>query len=160
VFIDGNHEFRLQRFINLNDNAKLDGALLTITEGLKLRERGYKIYDNYPHDVHRIGKLSVIHGIYTNLHCAKKHLEVFNYHSVIFGHAHIVQVYRVGNDAIAVAVGGLLDIKHKAFNYTPLTQRNKWSNSFAVVHSAKNGHFWIDVIQCIDNSFVYNGKLF
>lgn len=159
-WLTGNHEDRYFRARDEGDTDKYGDTLQPFWEALRLRERGYKVYLDWRQDKHRIGKLNVVHGLYTTKYPASKHLEVFNYKSVIFGHAHVYQSYRTGNDAIGQAVGGLMDMNNPAFHYANFQWRKRWSNSFAVVYTKPNGHFFIDVIQSIDNQFVYNGRLY
>ena len=76
VFMFGNHEERYWRWKSDVNNHKY-GDQLNPIKGLKLLESGYTVYSDYANDIHKIGSLSVMHGEYYNVHCAKKHLDVF-----------------------------------------------------------------------------------
>ena len=74
-FLYGNHEDRYFREVAKGDKAKYGSALLNPTEALKLQKRGYEVKDNWKDDFFTLGEhLDIIHGIYCNVHSAKKHL--------------------------------------------------------------------------------------
>ena len=95
-----------------------------------------------------------MHGEYYNIHCAKKHLDVFR-RNTLFWHTHRVQVHREG-DFCAWNSGTLADIWSDGFNYAKRGMRMQWGNAFSIINIEGNNHY-VDLVSCINNSFVYNG---
>jgi len=158
-FLFGNHEDRYFREVNKGDRAKYGDALKNPVEALKLHERGFEVKTNWKDDYFTLGKhLDVIHGLYTSIHCAKKHLDVTG-HSVIFGHTHRIQSHHAGNRA-SFNIGCLSDISHKSFNYMPRFQKNIWANGFAIVYINGNGEFFVEQVNVWNNKFYANGKFY
>lgn len=158
-FLYGNHEDRYFREIAKGDKAKYGGALISPTEALKLRDRGYKVKENWKDDYFTLGEhLDVMHGMYCNIHAAKKHLDMTG-NSCIFGHTHRVQSYNSGNRA-AYNIGGLYDINHRVFNYMPRLQRNVWANGLARVYIDDDGKFFVEQVNVWNDKFFTNGKLY
>lgn len=155
MFLWGNHEDRYFREINKRDNAKYGSSLLNPTEALKLHEFGYEVKTNWKDDYFTIGDLDLTHGIYCNIHTAKKHLEMHG-RSIMFGHTHRAQVHYTAHEA-SFNIGTLCDIKNKAFNYMPRMQKEQWTNGFAVVNVI-NGKAHVEVIIARNNGFIFRGK--
>ena len=120
-------------------------------------ERNYEVYDDYANDVLHLGSLGVMHGEYYNIHCAKKHLDVFR-RNIIFFHTHRVQMHREG-DFCAYNGGCLIDMKSPAFSYAPRGMKSAWGNGFAEVIVTENNHF-VNIINCIGDKFTYNNKTY
>lgn len=158
-FLYGNHEDRYFREIAKGDKAKYGGALKNPTEAMRLIERGYIVKDNWKDDYFTLGEhLDVIHGIYCNIHTAKKHLDVTG-RSVMFGHTHRVQSYRQGKRA-SYNIGWLGDVKHRVFNYMPRFQKDIWANGFAEVFIDDKGFYYVNQISVYNDSFFINGKMY
>ena len=153
VFMFGNHENRYYRWLADVDNNKY-GNLIDPIEALKLKKRGWTVYNEYKKDQHRIGSLHVFHGDFWNIHVAKKTLDTWK-RNVLFWHTHRSQMYREG-DFCAYNVGFLGNINSEAFDYAPRSQKNKWANGFAIVHVIENRHY-VEMINCVGNGFVYGG---
>lgn len=160
VLLYGNHENRWERFVKSGDNAKLKGALGNPFQGLKMSERkDWKVITEYPDGVFELGEhLEIIHGLYTNVHATKKHCEMSD-RSVMFGHTHRVGTWFTEKRA-SYNIGGLFNKHDKAFNYMFRLQKKLWSNAFAVVHLDSFGYFYVDLIKCFQDSFVYNGEIY
>lgn len=159
VYIYGNHEDRYNREIQKGDRGKYGGALLSPREALQLDKHGYEVFTNWMEDSYQLGDhLEVIHGQFTNIHTAKNHLDKF-FKSVIFGHCHRIQSYGAGRH-IAHCIGWLGDTANPVFRYTSKVHRMTWMNGFAIVNIDDNGYFWTQVIQCWDDKFLFNGKLY
>ena len=158
-FLFGNHEDRYFREIAKGDKAKYGGALTPPTEALRLVERGYEVKENWKDDFFTLGEhLDVIHGVYTNIHTAKKHLDMTG-RSVMFGHTHRVQMFRQGKRA-SYNIGWLGNVKHKCFNYMPRFQKDVWANGFAEVFIDDNGLYYVNQISVYNDSFFINGKMY
>jgi len=160
VLMYGNHENRWERFVKSGDNAKLRGALGNPYQGLAMSKRkDWQVIPEYPDGVFQIGEhLDVLHGLYTPMHPAKKHCEMSD-KSVMFGHTHRVGTWFTEGRA-SYNIGGLFDKSHKAFNYMFRLQKKMWSNAFAVVHLDYNGYFYVDLIKCFNDNFIYNGEVY
>jgi predicted phosphodiesterase len=158
TWLTGNHEDRYFRAVDKGDTAKYGDALQPFWEALRLKERKYKTYLNWKEDSHKLGRhLEAHHGIYTPIHVAKKHVEVFD-GSVIVGHAHRSQNF-VKEKRAGYSIGGLFDKTSPAFFYMPKQQRTFWSNGLAVVNIDDHGMFHTENITAYNDRFVYNGKL-
>ena len=157
VFIYGNHEDRYFRTLNSRDNAKYGEELQRPEKALKLEKYGFKVYTNWKDDYYTVGDLDVMHGFYTNIHTAAKHLSAHG-RSVMFGHTHRVQTYFTSHEA-AFNVGCLADIRHKAFGYMPRMQRENWSQGFASI-TVHGGKSYVTMITVRNGRFLFNGKFY
>lgn len=153
-YIYGNHEDRYFREVKKEDNAKYGGALMSPDEGLSLTKEGWKVYTNWTDDFVLLGEhLQVLHGFFTNIHTANKHLETYG--SCVFGHTHRFQTIVKGHRA-AYNIGWMGDKNHPYFKYMPRVLRDSWCNGFAFANIDSTGRFWVEPIQCFDNKFFYN----
>lgn len=158
-YLWGNHCDRYNREVAKGDRAKYGTALMSPTDALRLRERGYKVYENWMDDYVTLGKhLDVFHGVYVGPNAARKHLEKTG-HSCMFGHSHLIQSYRTGERA-SYNIGTLADIWGKGFKYCPRLRRLEWANGFAQVFIDSHGRFYVDQISVYNDSFFANGKLY
>ena len=88
VLLEGNHEHRLERFIDANPS--LEG-LIEIPIGLEFDKRKIEWIPYWSKGtVCKIGKATFIHGRYCNDHHAKKHVQSYGC-SVFYGHVHDIQ---------------------------------------------------------------------
>lgn len=154
VFIYGNHCDRYWRWMADVNNNKL-GDVFSPTDQLRLKDRGYIVKDNYKTDYYKLAALYVMHGEYYNIHAAKKHLDVFR-RNTIFVHTHRVQIHREG-DFCAWNSGLMAEIDAPCFDYAPRGMRMQWANAFSIVHIDENENHFVELINCVNNSFVYNG---
>jgi predicted phosphodiesterase len=157
-YIHGNHEDFYFRELMKGDRSKYGLELKSPKEALNLNELGYKTLENWKDDYVQLGKyLQVFHGIFTNEHAAKKHLDTFG--SCIFGHTHRFGCFHSGHN-VGWNIGTLCDIKNSAFNYMPRGQKQKWVNGFAIVYIDETGYFWVNPVPIFNDCFVFNGKKF
>lgn len=157
IFMFGNHEDRFQRHVQKGDNARYGSALKDPTEGLRLRERGYTVFDNYGEDYYVLGDhLEVFHGDYTNKYAANKHLRMSG-SSCLFGHSHCIQSFHKGDKA-AFNIGWLGDKHNDVFSYSNRLNRKKWANGFALVYIDDNGDYYVNQITVWNDRFFINGK--
>lgn len=157
-YIWGNHEDWYNQYMSKIDNAKLGrGVIKSPTEALHLKQRNYDIYEDWKEDKITIGRhLDLIHGIYCNVHSAKKHIDTFR-HSVMFAHTHRVQTYIEGNVG-GFNIGTMCDLDNDAFSYASRAMRAKWNNGFAIVHIDNKGRYYVTQILAFEDTFYYNGK--
>jgi len=157
MFLYGNHEDRYFREMNKRDNGKYGNELQNPTQALKLEELGYEVKTNWKDDFFTIGDLDITHGVYCNIHTAKKHLDMHG-NNIMFGHTHRVQTYFTKHNA-AFNIGCLADINHKGFGYMPRMQREVWSQVFGVTRVI-DGKSYSEVIPVRSGSFTFNGKVY
>lgn len=155
-YLYGNHEDRALRELQKVDGQKL-GNLIHPTHALSLIERDYIVKDNWKEDYFTIGDhLDLMHGLFTNIHTAKKHMEVFK-RSMMFGHTHRVQMHSEGRMA-AYNIGHLADENTKAFGYQSRAMKLSHLNGFAIVTVDREGFFYVQQINCFHDRFYVNGK--
>lgn len=157
IFIYGNHERRLQWFIE--EHSELDG-MLDLDRNLDLTKRGYKIIKY--NGVYNIGNLRVIHGLYYNKYHAAKTLDAFE-KNVVYGHVHNPQSYTKISPMdgeghhTATSIGCLCNI-------TPEYQEGKpnyWVNGFGIIESLSViEHVNLYPITIVNGKFIWNGKLY
>ena len=156
-YMYGNHEDRYLRYMSSSDNAKLGSSLISPEEGLKLEERGYNVLTNWKKDKIKLGNhLDLIHGEFTNIHTAKKHLDSFR-GSIMFVHTHRIQMHiesKVGG--FNIGFGG--DKDSPVFNYATRAMKETWANGFALVDIDEDGYFHVTQITMFNDCFYYNGK--
>tara|TARA_R110000851_G_scaffold237164_2_gene390011 strand:+ start:5359 stop:6234 length:876 start_codon:yes stop_codon:yes gene_type:complete len=155
MFLFGNHEDRYYREINKKDNAKYGSTLINPIDALKLKQYNWEVKDDWKDDFFTIGDVDIIHGVYCNIHTAKKHLDMHG-RSVILGHTHRFQTHYNGTHA-GYNIGCLADINDKAFSYMPRMQREVWRNGFAAVNVI-DGKTFVEPIPVKDNEFFFRGK--
>lgn len=156
TYLYGNHEDRYNRWMKNMDNAKT--PLVSPEIGLGLWGRGYNVKTNWSQDYITIGKdFDIFHGIYFNIHNAKKHLDTFG-RSCAYVHTHRVQNYREG-DIAAYNIGACANFSSKTFNYATRAMKNSWSNGFAINMVDANGNSHItQVVPDSDGHFFFGGK--
>ena len=153
IFMYGNHENRYYRWLADVDNSKY-GDLIDPMRALGLLRRGWKVYNNYKQDFHKLSSIYISHGNFYNVHVAKKMLDTWRRNTICF-HTHRVQIHREGD--FCSYVGGFLgDPSSDAFNYMDIAQKQKWGNAFLVVNTFGKRHY-VDLINCVGNGFVYRG---
>lgn len=161
IYLFGNHEDRYERWLQRGDNGVVHDAMRSPQEALKLEERGYKVYPNWKSDIVKIAPdLDIIHGLWTNIHAAKKHLEEAD-KDVIFGHTHRFQTYYTANKT-GYNIGGLFDKNGMGLNYANVyTRTNKWVNGFAIITVFDDGQHYVEPIPINNNDvFVYGGRVY
>ena len=108
-FIQGNHELWLDNFVTKHPYLPQYKAEVA----LKIKERGYKYLKYISNKPLKIGKLNFIHGKYTPIHHAKKHLASYK-ENIIYGHTHDLQRFTetgLGGTQSAWSLGCLKDMK-------------------------------------------------
>lgn len=108
-FINGNHEDRLDRYLDANPT--FDGVEISLEYTLKLHERGYKIVEYKHHLV--LDDIAFTHIPIANngrpvggKYVCNKSLDLYNY-SVVFGHTHRLEIankHRHGGEHLQQAV--------------------------------------------------------
>lgn len=155
VYLEGNHETRLQRWIA--NNAKNVNGSLAIPDLLGLKELDVE-WVEYG-QTHKEGKLHFVHGFWCNDLHAKKHLMEYG-SSVMYGHTHRPQFYTRG------LVDGTV---HGAFGMPCMCKLNApylnnkpsgWMQGFGAAYVMPSGHFTPYTVLANHGQFVWNGKVY
>jgi len=163
TFIEGNHEWRLARY--LDSKAPELSKTMDVKSLLRLDRRpkwtfvpygptqlvrvaGSKLYAR--HEPLAGGTLPA-HGTVVKAGC-----------SIVYGHTHTAQASQVvmanGDTHIGISVGWLGDDRKDAFAY--VKSHHQWSLGFGVVTVIPNGDFFIETARVINNKTLVNGRLF
>ncbi len=158
VYLAGNHENRLTRWLEKDMNGVLDG-MVSVEIALDLARRKYEFHEDYPNSSFNIGKLTVIHGQSASLHTAKKHLDDFR-ESIAFGHTHTSQLTYVGGlnvKQVGLAIGHGADMDSQGMSY--LRNTNRHVQGFLVVYENVNsGIFFPYLVNAFNGHFFFGDK--
>ena len=162
VFIEGNHENRLTRFIT-SKSPELFG-MITTEELFRLDERGYTFVPYTPNQIHRIAGSSLYarhEGIGGVVHVAYNSVVKAGC-SVIFGHNHRIQENQVvtinGDNLRGICSGWLGDKDSPVMSY--VQHHHQWSLGFSVVDILDEGIFFNHLVHIIDYKCSYNGTIY
>jgi len=139
VYLEGNHEQRVQRFLDASPNAE---GYIEVPIALKLDELGVQWVPNWSTGkLYRIGNAYFSHGLYTNMYHAKKMAESFGA-CIYYGHTHDMQaisvVHRAKKHTMEGQSLGCLCREDQAYMKG---KPNKWQQGFGVLHVQPNGFF-------------------
>lgn len=154
VFLEGNHENRVTRFIE--QNPLLEGSL-DICRDFGLDDLHI---DFYPMNaVYASGKLNFTHGWFWNKHHAMKHLNAMGDH-LFYGHTHdhqvvIKQVRAKRDPYIAMSMGCLCELNP----YWKRNRPNEWVNGLGYFEIGPSGNFTPLFIPIIDGEIVFDGHV-
>lgn len=158
-YLFGNHEDRLERALQQLELSKYGNAIVDLDTGLKLHERGYEILSDWKEDEIKLGDLTIIHGLYHNIHCAYNHTLKLN-KSVMFGHTHRVQYFNLGAGRYkGYNIGWMGDAGHRFMKYMPKAQREAWQNAFAIV-TVVDGEHHTQIVEWKNDRFIVDGKVY
>src|SRR5438046_916453 len=160
-FLIGNHEDWLDQFLINKIPEVLDGLEdlginLRVQDVLGLKDLGYRAIPL--NEILRLGELHYIHGYYTLMHHAKKHLDVFGV-NLAYGHLHDVQSFTgvsVKGVHEAFCLGCLRSLNASFLKGKP----NNWSHAFGIVEYRIDGTYTRFVPILINGRFSFNGKIF
>ncbi len=152
----GNHEDWYNQLI---EKMPVLEGMLNPTEELYLEKRGYKVYEKLNY-IERIGRLSVTHGVYANVHAVKKHIDEFKT-NVLFFHTHRIGSRSSSSPAKEISLIGYNGacLCNKNPDYLR-NKPNKWSHGFVIVYYLPNGNFFVQNIRIIKGRFIYDSKLY
>ena len=156
IWFTGNHEFWAEQY--LDKNPELEG-IIEPEICLSLKERGYKIIPL--NHIYKLGKLSIIHGYYTNQYHAAKTLSAFEV-SVCYAHTHAPQMHSktkpmdTKNFHIAYGMPCLCDLAPEYGKSRP----NSWVHGFGVIYILPDGNFNLYPIIIVNNKFIFNNKVY
>jgi len=162
VFIQGNHEFRLERYIN-NQCPALFGV--TGTERiLELGLYGFEYIPYGPNQKYNVlgSKLIARHEpLAGGKHVAQNTVEKAM-KSVIFGHTHRIQEAQTvsidGNNYRGISSGWLGDKNHSVMAY--VKSHHQWALGFSVVTCLEDGTWFNTLIHIIDGKCIHDGFVY
>lgn len=161
-FLRGNHEDRLDRWLQTGDNAVFEGDdAVDLAKRLDLAGYGFTDHpDTGSGSTVQLGHLLVTHGQWCTKNHAKKHLDEYQ-HSVMYGHTHRPQVHYAGGwgtQRVAVGLGhmALPDSQAMSYKKTP----SDWVQGFALVYVFPDGSFNINPINFWQGQFVHANRVY
>lgn len=153
IYIMGNHEYRVQRYVEGNP-AMAD--TLNLERDLDLEDHGIREVVPYNQAV-KIGACYYMHGWFYNMYHAKKTLQVMG-HNVIYGHVHDYQVHtmsmRAHSKAYMAMCSGCLTSKNPDYKRG---FPSKFVNGLVYVEYRTNGNFSPFHISIVDGELSYGG---
>ena len=159
VYIEGNHEFRLDRY--LMGNAPPLFRHVRWQNVLELHRRGWE-WVPYRKSV-RVGKLNLTHDVGTaGMNAHRVAAKAFG-GSAAIGHTHRM-AYEVtgrfnGKPYLAAMFGWLGDAA-KAATYIHEAKASDWVHGFGVFYMEPNGIVHVQPVPIVDGRCVVNGKLY
>lgn len=160
IYIEGNHEHRISRFIKKNPVLhNLRG--LSFAELIRLQEKGWEFY---PYGTHTtVGKLNLTHDVgYAGVNAVRQTGQVFE-SNVVTGHTHRMAVHYFGNvrgeSHVSASFGWLGDASKIDYRHRALVSR-EWQLGFGIGHMKENGTIHLQAVPIIRNECVVDGKLY
>lgn len=155
TYLEGNHEDRVNRY--LDKNPEMEG-MIELQEQLNIEERGIEWVKM--NDLYKKGNMYFTHGMYTNIHNARKHLQTLGC-NVCYGHQHgtqtAMQNMKMQEPHMAYALGTLGD---KAPDYMKNRPGN-WINQFGIFYwDDQTGMFSLYPVNVINHKFMWNKKIY
>lgn len=162
TYIEGNHEWRLARYIDAK--APELAKAMELETLLRLDRRARWTFVPYgPTQLVQVagsrlwarhepltGGALPAHGTVIKAGC-----------SIIYGHTHTAQSSQVvmanGDTHIGISVGWLGDARKPAFAY--VRGHHQWSLGFGVVTVAQGGDFFVETARIINNRVLVNGRI-
>lgn len=159
VFVKGNHEFRLERYIH--DKApELDG-LVDVDDMLQLSEQGWDVVE-YKHD-YRLGLAFITHDTgRSGAHSTRNSMHDYM-DNVVIGHNHAMAYLVEGNAKGVPHVGasfGWLGDKSKVDYMYAIKAKRDWSLGFGIGHLRKNGFIYLVPVPIVEGTCVVDGTLY
>ncbi len=156
-YFSGNHEDWYYQWKKDVDNAKLGSASTLSPYDACFKSRGYNFQKDWKNARINIGDLEIIHGIFTTVTSAQKHLNALK-RNVLFFHTHRFNTHIEGKlEAFNCGWGG--DKNAPVFNYMSDFQKETWRNGMAVVNLTEEGLTNVTAIP-YKNGLFFNNKLY
>lgn len=147
--LQGNHDVWLDDFANENPYDELGIKKFRFENACYWKKRGYKFLGH--NDPLKIGKLLFIHGAYTTIYHARRHLECYGM-SIIYGHCHDVQHHtqsKISGTIGAWSLGCLKDMSRETNTWLRGRLHN-WKHAFGIVQWFPNGNFRVEVVDIVN----------
>lgn len=156
-YFSGNHEDWYYQTKKDIDISKLGTASTLSPYDACFKSRGYNFQKDWKNARVNIGDLEIIHGIFTTVTSAQKHLNALK-RNVLFFHTHRFNIHIEGKlEAFNCGWGG--DKNAPVFGYMSDFQKETWRNGMAVVNLNKEGMTNVSAIPYKDGLF-FNNKLY
>jgi predicted phosphodiesterase len=184
VLIEGNHDRRMQNFVEANAiaafglkraNLQHELPVMSLPFLLRLDELNVTYIDSYPAGKHWINdKLRAIHGnkVRSNGSTAAAYTNDMPHISTVFGHTHRLEIQskttwdRMGKiRSMAISPGCLCRVDGAVpsvngsidSNGRPKEEFENWQQGVAVIKYKDSGEFFVDLVQIDDGRTVYQG---
>jgi len=160
-FLEGNHEFRLARYIA--NNCKEHFGLVTVPELLNLD--AYKIHfikygPNQKHNILGSSLIARHEPLGGGVHCAYQSV-VKAQNSVIFGHTHRIQEHQIvsisGENYRGISCGWLGDKDSPVMSY--VKNHHQWALGFSIVTALDSKLWFNQLIHIIDGHAFVDGHI-
>lgn len=153
-YLEGNHETRLQRY--LNKRAPELHGLVNIRDLVGVLEHEWRPYGQPL----RLNKCHFVHDVgYCGQDAARKSLNAFG-GNLVFGHSHRAEIVYDGNlrgeRHFAVSSGWLGN--GSQIDYAPQTRVRQWQHGVTLVNSLKNGNSWATFVPFVGGKAIVEGK--
>lgn len=159
LFLEGNHEYRLTRF--LMDKAPALFGTVGTNELLELSANGWEFTKYRDHA--RVGKVHFTHDTgHAGRYAAFRSLDTYQ-HSVITGHTHrlayIVEGNATGENKLSAQFGWLGDVNQVDYLHRA-TALKSWAMGFGIGYEdTATGHIHFQPVPIIEYRCVVQGKL-
>lgn len=187
VLIEGNHDRRLQNFVEANALAAFglrranlpdSWPVMSLPYLLRLDEVGVDYIDAYPAGQHWIAdNLRAVHGdkVRSAGSTAAAYTNSMPHISTVFGHVHRLEIQstttfdRMGKiRSMAISPGCLCRVDGAVpsvkgaigIDSKPVTYWENWQQGVAVIKYKDTGEFYVNLVQIDDGQTVYNGVEF
>jgi len=187
VLIEGNHDRRLQNFVEINAlsafgirraNMPASWPVMSLPYLLRLDELSVEYIDSYPAGVHWVADdLRAIHGdkVRSGGSTAAAYTNALPHISTVFGHTHRLEIQstttfdRLGKiRSMAISPGclcrvdGAVPSVHGAIGVDskPAYVAENWQQGVAVIKYKDTGEFFVNLVQIDDGLTVYEGVEF
>lgn len=156
-FCEGNHEFRITRY--LNQNAPAFEGLLSLQSLLRFEDRGWH-FTPYKQSL-RIGQMTFTHDIgRCGKYTASQSLADYG-DNIVVGHSHRASVVYAGtvggSTHVAMNVGNLVSYDSIDYRHKDLAHR-EWQHGFGLIYQTEDGVSWCTFVPIIDGRCVVEGK--
>jgi predicted phosphodiesterase len=160
IYLEGNHEFRLNRYIS-EKVPELDG-ILDVKQAFNLKNRGW-VHVPYRKD-YKLGKVYLTHDVdAVGRNAAHKVIDTY-LHSAITGHTHrmiyVVEADGVGEPILSAQFGWLGDISKIDYQHRIKATKN-YVLGFGIGYMDQpSGIIYTTPVPIIKNTCLVNGKLY
>ena len=160
IYIAGNHEYRLDKYIH--DKAPELHGIIDTEQALRLKERGW-IFIPYRKD-YKLGKVYLTHDVNSSgRNAAHKVIDTYM-HSAITGHSHrmlyVVEADGIGEPILSAQFGWLGDISKVDYQHRIVAVKN-YVLGFGIGYMEEETGLTFSVpVPIIHNKCMINGKIY
>ena len=156
IIRQGNHDRRVD--IVVDKNPILEG-MIEVEKNLDYKGRKVEYYKETDMPT-QLGNVYFIHGWYTNIHHAKKHVEKMA-GNIIYGHTHQVMSHTLilpafNKEISAWSMGCLTDKNPEWRRGVPTA----WAHAFGILYLDDDDNFNLYTVRIIDYKFIWDNHIF